>query len=160
MTKAAKNQTLVTTWGRIVLGAFVFGWLNAAAQPCMMAIELAAEPAAQSAHAGHGMHQDDPDAAQGGGSNCGHCPPAGAGGHQSACATIQAADCDDSSSASVDSRQLEFKLKYTPGMFAISQGPPIERSFRPDSSFAPPACVSPRFANGPSSRLRYCVFLK
>ena len=55
--KVAKYQTLVTTWGRFVLGAFVFAWLNVAAQPCLMAMEMAAEPDRMSIHGGHGGHQ-------------------------------------------------------------------------------------------------------
>lgn len=160
MTKARKNQTLVTTWGRFILGAFVFGWLNAAAQPCMMAMNLAAEPEAMSAHAGHDMSSVAEDSHHKIDGDCGHCPPVGAGGHQSNCASIQAVSCNDMSSANVDSRQLKFELKDAPGMFAVSHAPPQARSFRPASFSAPHPCVHPGYSDGPSISLRYCVFLK
>lgn len=160
MKKAANNQALMTTWGRFVLGAFVFAWLNVAAQPCMMPMEMASEPEVTPAHAGHGMHQVANDESHGDDGGCGFCPPIGTGNHQSACATMQAADCGDMSDANVDTRQLKFKFKDAPGMFAISQAPPQAISFRPTSSSPPPSCVRLRFTDGPSLNLRHCVFLK
>ena len=160
MAKAAKKQTLVTSWGRLVLGAFVFGWLNAAAQPCRMAMEMAADPAPQSAHAGHAMPQSDDAATHDDDGDCGHCPSGTVSGHQNNCMSVQAAGCDDIQSANVDSRQQKFELKDVPGLFAISQAPPRPVSFRPISSSAPPPCVHPGYSDGPSISLRYCVFLK
>ena len=40
LTQLAKYQAHMTTWRRFVLGVFVFAWLNVAAQPCAMAMEL------------------------------------------------------------------------------------------------------------------------
>jgi hypothetical protein len=162
MTKPARNQALLTIWGRIVLGAFVFTWLNVSAQPCMMAMEMVAEPASAPSHvrhAGHNMGQMAHDET-GGEGGCGHCPPDGIGNHQGVCATSLSADCGNPPNANIDARELKFKLKDAPGMFAVSQAPPLAISFRPTSFLAPPDCVRLRFADGPALNLRYCVFLK
>jgi hypothetical protein len=158
VTKSAKNQTLVMTWGRLVLGAFVFAWLNAAAQPCLMAKDMTVEPEMAPAHAAHGMHQDDLDAIDTG--DCGHCPPSGAGIHQDACATMQAADCTELPISNLDVRQLKFELKDVPGMFAVSQAPPQTILAGPKSVTAPRTCKRLRFSHSPPLNLRYCVFLK
>jgi len=158
VTKSAKNQTLVTIWGRLVLGAFVFAWLNVAAQPCLMAMDMTVEPDMAPAHAGHGMHQDDHDAVDAG--DCGHCPPSGAGNHQGTCATMQATDCSKLPISNLDARQLKFELKDVPGMFALSQAPPQTILAGRKSVPAPRTCERLRFSHSPPLNLRYCVFLK
>lgn len=161
LAKSVKNQTFVTNRGRFVLGAFVFAWLTAAAQPCLMAMEMVAEPAEALAQPGHDMHHASDEASHHDASrDCGHCPPIGEVSGQSTCVTIQVADCDNLSGANVDARQLKFKLKDVPGMFAIPQAPPQAISFRPTSASAPPTGVRYRFCDGPSLNLRFCVFLK
>lgn len=160
--KSAKNQTLLTTWGRLVLGAFVFAWLNVAAQPCLMAMDMTAETEMASGHAAHGNHQADQDVdrSEGTDPDCGHCPPSGAGTHQSACASMQAADCTDLPKSNIDGRQLKSEPRDIPGMFAVSQAPPQAVLGRPASSLTPQACTRLRFTDSPSLNLRYCVFLK
>ena len=162
LTKAAKNQTLVTTWGRFVLGAFVFAWLNVAAQPCLMAMEMSAGPDTMSVHDGHGAHQaeassdHDEDAAH----NCGHCSTTGSGAHQSSCAGMQAADCTELPDSNIDVRPIKLQLKDVPGMFALAQAPPPTSFTAFTSSVVRQSCARLKFTDSPPLNLRYCVFLK
>jgi len=162
LTKRAKNQTLVTSWGRFVLGAFVFAWLNVAAQPCLMALEMGASADLMPMHAEAGSPHVDHDADHGTGAenDCGHCSPSSAGAHQSTCATMQASDCTDLPDSNVDGRSIKLQLKDVPGTFAVSQAPPQVISIRPVSSMAPHSCTRLRFTDSPPLNLRYCVFLK
>ena len=162
LTKSAKNQTLATSWGRFVLGAFVFAWLNVAAQPCLMAMEMSAEPAAMSHHDGHGLHQPEAESMHGqdAGHNCGHCSTSGAGAHQSSCAGMQAADCTDLPESNIDIRPVKLQLKDAPGMFALSQAPPPTAFVRITSTVVRQSCARLKFTDSPPLNLRYCVFLK
>jgi hypothetical protein len=160
--KVAKYQTLVTTWGRFVLGAFVFAWLNVAAQPCLMAMEMAAEPDRMSIHDGHGGYQAETGSVHGDDAvhDCGHCSTTGTGAHQSSCAGMQAADCTELPDSSIDVRPIKLQLKDIPGMFALSQAPPPTTSARFTSTVARQACARLKFTDSPPLNLRYCVFLK
>lgn len=162
MTKSAKNQTLVTTWGRFVLGAFVFAWLNAAAQPCLMAMEMSAEPKMMSAHNGHGMHQAETDSSHGdeAGHDCGHCSTTGMAVHQSSCANMQAADCAELPDSNIDVRPIKFQLKDAPGMFALAQAPPSTVITRLTAPVVRQSLARLKFTDSPPLNLRYCVFLK
>ncbi len=49
MKQVAINHYKINALGRFVLSVFVIAWLNLAAQPCLMAMEPAPEPAAAQA---------------------------------------------------------------------------------------------------------------
>jgi len=159
--KPGKKQTLITAWGRFVLGVFVFAWLNATAQPCLMAMNLPAQADAMSSHVMHGMDQVEQRANDHAVANkrCAHCPPTGTMNHESLCATLQAADCDDLPQSTIDARQDKLKLKDVPGLFAIAHAPPVP--------LVPPLPIAPRqpyekclhFRAGPSLSILNCVFL-
>jgi hypothetical protein len=159
--KPGKKQTLITAWGRFVLSVFVFAWLNATAQPCLMAMNLPAQADAMSSHVMHGMdqveqHANEPEVTN---KRCAHCPPMGAMNHGSPCAALQAADCDDLPQSTIDARQDKLKLKNVPGLFAIVHAPPVP--------LVPPLPIAPRqpyeeclaFPAGPSLSILNCVFL-
>ena len=160
--KSAKNQTLVTSWGRFVLGAFVFAWLNVAAQPCLMAMEMSAEREVMSAHDGHGMHQAETKSTHGdaAGHDCGHCSTSGTGAYQGSCAGMRAADCTDFPDSNIEVRPVKFQLKDVPGLFALAQAPPPTAFTRFTSPVARQTSARLKFSASPPLNLRYCVFLK
>jgi hypothetical protein len=161
MTKSAKNQMFVTRKKRFVLALFALAWLNVNAQPCLMAMELPEPADTVSEHSGHNGHHmahegapiaDDRD-------DCSHCPSADAQ-HPVACAAASASGCDDDKRIDIDARLFKLQPKDVPGFYALVHAPPVTLSFTPLSSTAPPTCLRPRFADGPSINLRNCVFLK
>lgn len=161
MNKPHKKQTLITAWGRFALSVFVFAWLNATAQPCLMAMNLPAQAVAMSSHVMHGMDQVDrrsnddavPD------KRCAHCPPTGAMNHEYPCAELQPADCNDLPQSTIDARQDKLKLKDVPGLFAIAHAPPVP--LVPPPTIVPPQpygkCL--HFPAEPSLTILNCVFL-
>lgn len=150
------NQTLASRWGRLALGVFVFGWMNAVAQPCLMDGSSGAAPSAMSIHGEHGGHA----MAHGmGAGDCGHCPP---GGHDDGgnCEIVSSAACDAAAEITVDGRTSKLETDDLPDdseAFVTSADPPpgrIERiEYRPD-------CRSRILPAGPPLNLRNCVFLK
>lgn len=162
LTTSAKNQTLVTTWGRFVLNAFVFAWLNVAVQPCLMAMEMSTESEVISAHDGHGIHQVETDSTHGdvAGHDCGHCSTTGAGAHQGSCAGMQSADCTDLPDSNIEIRPVKFEPKDVPGLFAISQAPPPTTFTKFTLPVARQSSARLKFTDSPPLNLRYCVFLK
>jgi len=161
LVKTFKNQTLVTTWGRFVLAAFVFAWMNVAAQPCLMAMEMSAEPE-MTAPMDHGAHNVDQHAAHAENAveDCGHCPPSGSAAHQNECATMQATDCTELPQSNIDARSLKAEFKDVPGTFAVAQAPPLAKIFRSSLLVMPRNCARLKFTASPPLNLRYCVFLK
>lgn len=161
MAKSAKNQTLVTIWGRFVLGMFVFAWLSAAAEPCLMNMDTRPETGMTPGHAAHTMHQVDEHAKDNAGAdkNCGHCPPAVAVGHEVSCPTAQAAGCDDLPQSNIDTRQVKLQIKDVPGFYAIAHPPPMPEA--PPQSIAIPlwSTESLHYPAGPSLTIINCVFL-
>jgi hypothetical protein len=162
LTKSAKNQTLVTTWGRFVLGAFVFAWLNVAAQPCLIAMEMSAEPEMASMQMEHGDHHRSPASEQDVDLDhgCGHCPLSGSAANQSQCATMQAVDCTDLPQSNIDVRSLKSDFKDSPGAIAVAQSPPRAAIPRTIRLVTPHTCARLKFTDSPPLNLRYCVFLK
>lgn len=158
MSYSGKNRLQTGAWGRFVLSMFVLAWLNIAAQPCLMAMEmapettLASEPAVHSEHAEH--LADALDA-----TDCGHCPPAV--DHQEIlCETGSASDCELFPGYNVDGRQFKLQAKDVSPPLALFT---IENTL----DFATPAAIfSPqdrkrlKFAGDPPLNIRHCVFLK
>lgn len=144
----------VTTRGRFLLGVFVVAWLNLAVQPCLMAMELAPEPAVASgqlAHADHASHSSD--------HNCDHCPPASSD-HANACASAAAADCGSIPDYNYDSRNGLSKLKDIPAYVAITELAIAFEFTIPTSSPPPAECAAPHYPIEPPLNIRLCVFLK
>lgn len=162
MAKSFKKQTLVTTWGRFVLAAFVFAWLNVAAQPCLIAMEMPAEPGMASMQMEHGNHHGSPDSDQDFdlAQDCGHCPSSGSVAHQSDCASMMAADCTELPQSNIDVRSLKTECKDSPDTFAVAQVPPPTVIHRPNHPVMPHTCARLKFTDSPPLNLRHCVFLK
>ena len=150
----SSKRSQATGRGRFLLSVFVVAWLNLAVQPCVMAMELAPEPAAvteQSAHAGHSNHSSDHD--------CDHCPPA-SGGHAITCASAAASDCSSISDLNYDKRNGTPKLNDIPTYVAIAElATPFEITI-PTSSPPLPGCAPLDYPSEPPPSIRFCVFLK
>lgn len=157
MSFSGKNHLQTSTWGRFVLGMFVLAWLNIAAQPCLMAMEMVPEVSLASEHAapaGHIGHMADATES----THCGHCPP-GAERHAALCETGSAAGCEIFPGYNVDGRQFKLKLKDVPLQLTL---PIVENTLE----FATPVMSLPlhdnkrlRFAGDPPLNIRHCVFL-
>ncbi len=155
MKQAATNHRKINALGRFILSVFVVAWLNLAVQPCLMAMELAPEPAtahsAHSAQSAHSSHADSHD--------CGHCP--GAVNHDyQACASSAASTCGVTPDYNYDARNQLPKLKDISTYVAIADPVPrLEFDLRnePVQSFR---CAELSWPGEPPLNLRYCVFLK
>ena len=151
MKQAATNHRKINALGRFILSVFVVAWLNLAAQPCLMAMELAPEPEPATAHSAHASHAD--------GHDCGHCP--GAVNHDyQACASSAASTCGVTPDYNYDARNQLLKLKDISTYVAIADPVPrLEFDLRnePVQSFR---CAELSWPGEPPLNLRYCVFLK
>ncbi len=151
MKQAATNHRKINALGRFILSVFVVAWLNLAAQPCLMAMELAPEPEPATAHSAHASHSD--------GHDCGHCP--GAVNHDyQACASSSASTCGVTPDSNYDARNQLLKLKDISTYVAIAE--PllrVEFDLRKDP-VQPSHCADLSWPGEPPLNLRYCVFLK
>ncbi len=151
MKQIAINHRKINALGRFVLSVFVVAWLNLAVQPCLMAMELAPEPEAATAHSAHASHSDSHD--------CDHCPPAIDHKHQT-CASCAASVCESTPDSNYDARNQLPKLKDISTYVAIADPVPrLESGLRnePVQSFR---CAELSWPGEPPLNLRYCVFLK
>ena len=146
----------MSRWGRLALGVFVFGWMNAVAQPClmdMMTTEGMPEAAMHGAHVGHDMAHDMADA------DCGHCPPGDDNGTGD-CRTVSSAACEAVADVVVDGRMSKLGSDNLPEdaeALLMSVDPPPGRVLRVEYV---PDCRSRVLPAGPPINLRNCVFLK
>jgi len=131
--------------------------MNAALQPCLMAMEMSPdEELATSAHANHdSMLADSGDSAS---PSCQHCPPSmsGSDGH---CPTLEMSGCD----LLPDIKQSDRVSKLDAGDACFVAIVSDSSSFNPRQSYVPPfSCDSVRlkFSSGPPINLKNCVFLK
>ena len=151
MKQIAINHRKINALGRFVLSVFVVAWLNLAVQPCLMAMELAPEPEAVTAHSAHASHSDSHD--------CGHCPPA-IDHEDQTCATCAASVCESTPDSNYDARNQLPKLKDISTYVAIAE--PllrVESDLRKDT-VRPSHCADLSWPGEPPLNLRYCVFLK
>ena len=149
----------MATWKRFVLGVFVFAWLNVAAQPCVMALDLshakeitadAPESEDNNQHAGH--HDESATEPE-----CGHCPPSGE--HSSHCSTSTAISCADVPFLNAESRQTKLKLNEL-SYYSAPPAMPAEQALFPEvtpEQFLPVARL--KHESEPTRTIRYCVFL-
>lgn len=158
MNLSGKNRLQTGAWGRFVLGMFVIAWLNIAAQPCLMAMEMApdAVPASEhAAHAGHADHMSDETNK----TDCGHCPTNFIN-QEALCESGPATGCDVFPGYNVDGRQFEKPLKDFPQPQFLSA---IEWS---SDCTVPVTLIPPqdyrrlKFAGDPPLNIRHCIFLK
>jgi len=150
--QATTNHRKINALGRFILSVFVVAWLNLAVQPCLMAMELAPEPAtAHSAQSAHSSHSDRHD--------CGHCP--GAVNHDyQACASSAASTCGTTPDYNYDARNQLPKLKDISTYVAIADPVPrLEFDLR-NEPVQSPRCADLSWPGEPPLNLRYCVFLK
>jgi len=141
---------------------FVLAWLNIAAQPCLMAMETAPEPAESAAHHAHNSHAAHmPDGAVGGAAvdGCGHCP-AGASHDSAPCASGVSAGCENFSAGKTDGRKFELKLKDVAAKVPLPCLADSCALSRPDIRLPLIAAERLKFAGDPPLNLRHCVFLK
>ena len=156
MFKLSAKQSLTSRWGRLVLGVFVFGWINAVAQPCVMGMTAGAEMSVSAMHGEHGGHvmEHDND-----GGDCGRCPP---GGHDApgSCQSIASPSCGASADVAVDGRTIKLEPGSLPDdaeALLSSEGPPPGQVAQVDYRLD---CQSRILPAGPPINLRNCVFLK
>jgi len=156
----SRKQSLISRWGRLLLGLFVFGWINAVAQPCLMTTQSAAATgaSADTAHAAHGHHADAEDEFPASG-DCGHCP-GGAGPGCEGLAEAAATHCDQPSDVLTDGRQKLPDPRDLPDdlPLACADPPFYEQLLIPPPSLLPDAEL-PLPAGTPLT-IRFCVFLK
>jgi len=150
----AFKRTAETSRGRILLGVFVLAWLNLAAQPCLMAMEVAPDAIVDSVHAvhtDHAIHAADHD--------CDHCPPT-IGSHAKACVSVAASDCSSAPDYYYDGRNGLSKLKDVPTFVAIAEfAVPVEFTILTPSPL-PLDCAAIDHPGEPPLNIRFCVFLK
>ncbi len=158
MSFSGKNRLQTGTWGRFVLSMFVLAWLNIAAQPCLMAMEMAPETLQASELAVHSRdaeHMGDAPAS----ADCDHCPPSV--DHQEIlCATGSASDCEIFPSCNVDGRQFKLQLKDVSAPVALSTIQSTQAYSVPVTPFPPRDNKRLKFAGDPPLNIRHCVFLK
>ena len=151
MKQTATNHRKINALGRFILSVFVVTWLNLAAQPCLMAMELAPEPEPATAQSAHSSHSD--------GHDCGHCP--GAVNHDyHACASSAASTCGATPDYNYDARNQLLKLKDISTYVAIADPVPrLEFDLR-NEPVQSSHCADLSWPGEPPLNLRYCVFLK
>jgi len=155
---AGINRLETSAWGRYALSLLVLAWLNIAAQPCLMAMEMAPETSLASDHAlhsGHAEHIADATAA----TDCDHCPP-GVDHQKALCEAGSAADCQIFGGYEVDGRQFKPQPKDL-------SPPPALSTIESTLDFSAPARLFPphdnkrlKFTGDPPLNIRHCVFLK
>lgn len=137
---------------------FVLAWLNLTTQPCLMAMESAADTPLASAHAVHPEHAEHMGGANAA-DDCGHCPP-GIESEEILCATGSASDCGLFPGYNIDGRQFKLQPKDVFLPLALST---IECSLdfsAPVTLFPPHDTKRLKFAGDPTLNIRHCVFLK
>lgn len=158
MSLSGINRLQSRASGRFVLGMLLVAWLSIAAQPCLMAMEpaadtsLASEQKVHSEHNGHASHARDlPD--------CGHCPSL-TGDQAVQCVTGSASDCGLLPGYNVDGRHFEKQAKdVSPPLTLFTLDDPVDCSM----AVAPPLPRDVRrlkFTVDPPLNIRHCVFLK
>lgn len=159
VTRIVRHRGHKGAWGRFFLGVCLLAWLNVAAQPCVMAMELAPDATirAQGAHepGGHPGHAADHEES----SDCGHCPPLAS--HESgACLTGSASDCGVSPDYNIEKRSAKLKLKDLAEPLVLPDAPDFTTFVRTTHALASIDDGQLKSRRDPSLNIRYCVFLK
>ena len=155
MSFSGKNRLQTGAWGRFFLSLLVLAWLNIAAQPCLMAMEMAPETSQITDHAVHSGHAGQiADAI-----DCDHCPP-GMDHQKVLCETGSAADCEIFAGYNADGRQFKPQLKDVSPPLALSTIESTLAFSAPVRLFPPHDNKRLKFAGDPPLNIRHCVFLK
>lgn len=160
MSHLSRKQSLISRWGRLLLGLYVFGWINAVAQPCLMTMQspAATEVSGDASHAAHGHHAAAGDELPANG-GCGHCPDGAVAGCEGS-AQAAATHCDQSAEVLPESRQKLPDPRDLPGdLPMVCNDPPTV----PRRKIPPPSLLSdsqPSLPPGTPLNIRFCVFLK
>ena len=158
MSLSGINHLETSAWGRFVLALLVLGWLNIAAQPCLMAMETAPETSQASepaVHSGHAGHIADATAA----ADCDHCPP-GVDHQKALCETGSASDCEIFPGYNVDGRQIKPPPKDVSPPLTLSTTESTRELSAPVRLLPPHENKRLKFAGDPPLNIRHCVFLK
>jgi hypothetical protein len=134
--------------------------MNAALQPCLMAMEMpAADGPAVSSHASHsGHHSQDEQSAEAAVRACQHCPPSTSSG-DTPCATSDRSGCEILPDFKQGDRfqKLDagdvFFVAVVSDTYSFDNGRAYVAPFSRDS-------VRPNYSSGPPINLKHCVFLK
>ena len=135
----------------VVLVAFLVAWLNLAMQPCLLAMELPAEPITETGHPSHSSHSN--------GQYCGHCPSALDNGHR-VCALSAASACGVTLDFDVDARSKLPKFEDTSTFVVIAESPPIFEFVLRKNPVRSPDPTNLSYPTAPPLYVRHCVFLK
>jgi hypothetical protein len=154
-------RTKIRTRGRLILSVFLVAWMNAALQPCLMAMEFSpneatsvSETAELDSHQGHSsdkaIHKDRA---------CPHCP-ASTSHVSNTCAIAVVADCDILPEAKPGEKILKVDLSDEFGDAHSTYHYRASDPSPPVSLAASPERLKPTFVVGPAISIRDCVFLK
>lgn len=147
-----------TAPGRFALGVLLCAWLNLAAQPCLMAMEPAADSSTAAEHSVHSQHnQHSPPA--GGAADCGHCPPV-ASEQAMACEVGAASDCELLPGYNLDGRQFKQLAKDIAPQVAACTLASTRGDVANNNPFLPHDAARLKFDGDPPLNIRHCVFLK
>jgi hypothetical protein len=155
---SGKNRLQTGASGRFVLGMLLFAWLNVAAQPCLMAMEMAPDASLASehtVHSGHTEHASDADDSL----DCGHCPQ-GAISQEVLCETGSASDCEVFPGYNVDGRHFQAKLKDVSPPFTLCILDSAHDFSNRIPLLLPHDDKRLKFTDAPPLNIRHCVFLK
>lgn len=161
MTPLSTMRASKRTWGRLVLSVFVVAWMNAALQPCLMAMDmLPADMAATSTHAGHGDHasQPDNDSPADAVRSCQHCPPS-MSHNDGSCATAAMADCEVLPDIKQGDRHSKLDLSDAHFVAIVSDAYNSDHVQMYVAPFSREN-LKPTYSSGPPINLKNCVFLK
>lgn len=141
-----------------VVGMLLLAWLNIAAQPCLMAMELAANTSVapeQTFHSKHHEHAphlpESPD--------CGHCPPV-ANNQSVPCETGAASDCEMFPGYNVDGRHFDKPVKDVSQQPVLLTLASMVHGATTVTLLLPHDIKRLKFSGDPPLNVRFCVFLK
>jgi hypothetical protein len=143
---------------RFVVGMLLLAWLNIAAQPCLMAMEMAPDAShasEQTTHSGHGEHASRASDMPG----CGHCPPV-ASDQAAQCETGSAANCELLPGYNVDGRHFDKQAKDVPPQLVLAALSITVDSTATVTPLLPHDIKRLKFTGDPPLNIRHCVFLK
>ena len=144
--------------GRFVLSILILAWLNVAAQPCLMAMEMAPQKSSISEHTVHSEHSEHmSDAAAA--NDCDHCPSL-LDAQAAPCETGSASDCELFPGYNVDGRYFKLQPKDNSPPLTLLSIASTHDLLRPVTRVSPHRDKRTRFAGDPPLNIQYCVFLK
>ncbi len=158
MSFSGNNRLIKGASGRFALGVLLLAWVNIAAQPCLMAMELAPDSSFASEHTVHSEHSEH-SAHASDAPDCGHCPTL-SGDQAVPCETGSASECEIFPGYNVDGRQFKQLAKdVSPHLALFTLGGTLNNS-TDVTPFLPHDVKRLKFNGDPPLNIRHCVFLK